>query len=308
MTSMSPSTAAVMGALVADAAAMGLHWIYDPERIAEVAGDASAAFIPPLAANFEGTRAFFAHAARSNGDLSQYGEVLALAMGCIARSGAFDVPAYQEAYAAHFGAGGTYSGYIDRPTRGTLANLAADVRNPSGVDDDQHPAVATLPAILARYHAAPQCEDTLRTAIAVTNANAEAERYGMIFASCLGDILRGTPLHSALSAAAAQDAKLGAALDAGDMNSTDYGEITGRACHLYQGMPLAFHILETTQDYASAIEANIRAGGDSCGRAIIIGSLAGAAYGGQSIPLDWLLRLKDGHQHFVNATKLSTNS
>ena len=32
--------AALQGALVADAAALGLHWLYDPERLAQVAGDA----------------------------------------------------------------------------------------------------------------------------------------------------------------------------------------------------------------------------------------------------------------------------
>ena len=32
--------AAMMGAAVADAATMGFHWLYDQERIAELAGDA----------------------------------------------------------------------------------------------------------------------------------------------------------------------------------------------------------------------------------------------------------------------------
>ena len=33
---MAPRLAAIIGALIADAAALGLHWLYDPERIAGI--------------------------------------------------------------------------------------------------------------------------------------------------------------------------------------------------------------------------------------------------------------------------------
>lgn len=31
-----PRAAAILGALIADSASLGLHWLYDPERIAQI--------------------------------------------------------------------------------------------------------------------------------------------------------------------------------------------------------------------------------------------------------------------------------
>jgi hypothetical protein len=279
--------AAVLGAIVADAAALGLHWIYDPARIDAIAAQhGTAAFTPLDPANFAGVPSYFAHGARKDGQCSQYGEALRLARPCIGPDG-FDVTAYQTRFAAHFGPGGTYSGYIDRPTHGVLENLAAKVMAPSGIDDDQLPAIARLPAVVA--FGRPQ--DTL-PAIQVTNVNDVATHYGQIFAGLLRDVLGGGDLLGALNTAAQGAGDLTAALETAETDSTAYGEVTQRACHLPMAMPLAFHILKHSADYREAVERNIRAGGDSCGRAMIIGAVMGAAHGieGQGVPLEWVLK------------------
>jgi len=65
---------------------------------------------------------------------------------------------------------------------------------------------------------------------------------------------------------------------------------------LPMALPLCFHILARAESFAGAVEANIRAGGDSAGRAIIIGAVMGAVHGigAQGIPTDHLLRMHDG--------------
>ena len=293
----SPKAAALFGALVADAAALGLHWIYDVDRVAQVAETyGGPAFVPLDPAHHEDVPAYFAHGARGDGMNSQYGEVLALTMEVIRDQGGFDVAAYQQAYAGFFGAGGGYAGYIDRPTRGTLANLAAEVLEPSGIDDDQLPAVANLPAVLA---SAPDDRALRRAAMEVTNVNDVAAGYGDVFAHVLRAVWEGAPLPQALedAAKAAPQAlrdPLIQALETDEADSVTYGAITERACHLPQAMPLAFHILKHARDFRDGVERNILAGGDSCGRAIIVGSLLGAAGGVESIPLVWSLKLSDG--------------
>ncbi|MEP5760445.1 MAG: ADP-ribosylglycohydrolase family protein [Litoreibacter sp.] len=293
---------ALMGALIADAAALGLHWVYDVERITNAVGQGSAAFVPLDIKHFESKPIFFVHGARKDGMLSQYGEVLALAMTSILKHNGFTTQTYQTDYAAHFGPGGQYQGYIDHPTRGTLANIAREQLDPSGVDDDQHPALATLPAIVARYGADPA---QIERAIKVTNVNDDADHYGAIFAQTLAAVLSGTPLKDALKAAAnAPD--LQAALDTTETSSTEYGAVTRRACHLPQGVPLSWHILNNSSSYQEAIEANVLAGGDSCGRAIIVGALAGAAHGMKGIPHEWMLKLHNGSKHLEDATSFSS--
>jgi hypothetical protein len=297
-----PNTAAcLMGALVADAAALGLHWIYDPARIAALADShGSAAFVPLDPANFEGVPAYFAHGARQNGALTQYGEVLGLAIRSLNTARPLNASAYQSAYAARFGPGGAYVGYIDRVMRGTLANMAAGQTDPSGIDDDQLPAVAALPAVIVAHLHAPDLSDIVAKAIRMTNVNDTAHSHGMAFAGLLTLVLHGKPLQTALRSTAETALKdLGTALRAALADtgtSTDYGEVTGRACHLPMALPLCFHILARAESFAGAVEANIRAGGDSAGRAIIIGAVMGAVHGigAQGIPTDHLLRMHDG--------------
>lgn len=287
--------AAVLGALVADAAALGLHWVYDAKRVADVAdAHGSAAFVPVDPAHHAGVAAYFAHALRCDGMQSQYGEVLRLAMRSVIENDGFDGAAYRAAFVAHFGAGGPYQGYIDRPTRGVLENTAAEL-DVTGIDDDQLPATSTLPAIMAWYSGDAQTA-MAKAAREVTNINDVAEGYSAVCERVLCQVVDGGDLKTILKMTA-QEAEgeigeaLRAALSSDESDSVAYGDVTGRACHLPMAIPLAFHIMSRADDYADAVELNIRAGGDSCGRAIVIGAIMAAACGVRDIPLEWILKL-----------------
>jgi hypothetical protein len=298
-----PHSAALLGALVADAASMGLHWLYDPQRIAEVTAQTGAiAFCPNKAEHFDGAKGYYAHAARHDGQFTQYGEAAYLAAKTIADKGTFDVSKHQQEFVAHFGAGGAFNGYIDRPTRGTLENIAAEKLAPSGIDDDQHPAIATLPALIAAG------QDNLLDAMQITNVNDVAAKYSTLLASLLRDVLNGTPVQDALTKTANGTPLLQAALDTDETNSVAYGEVTNRACHLPQGIPLAFHIMRHSSSYTDAVETNILAGGDSAGRSLIIGAVMGAAHGiatPNGIPLAWILKTDNNAEIWRTIQKIT---
>ena len=69
----------------------------------------------------------------------------------------------------------------------------------------------------------------------------------------------------------------------------------GMPCHLPQGLPVLFHIALRAGNYKEAVEANILAGGDSCGRSLMLGALcaADAAVRGDAtaIPPTWTLQM-----------------
>lgn len=112
----------VIGALVADAASMGLHWIYDQDRISEVAPEAPE-FKAPDAANYQGVPGYFAHARLETGDQTQYGAQLVALLKALEKSdGTYDATVHAQAFRDHFGYGGTYIGYIDLATRESLNN------------------------------------------------------------------------------------------------------------------------------------------------------------------------------------------
>jgi len=303
---MTPNADLLLGALVADAACLGLHWIYNVERVAEITArqNGQCAFTPVEARNFEGIKTF-AHKDRENGMLTHIGEVLRLAIQSMnANDGKFNVPAYQSAFAAHFGAGGPFVGYMDRPTLGALANIASEV-DPSGIDDNQTPALARLPAILVGYQGQDQLSDMIRTAMEVTNVNTEAAAYSDVFADLTTRVMNGETLDTALlaTANAADDTikdDLLNALNTSEDNSTVFAGLNGlmgRACSLPAAGPVMFHILARSASYQEAIERNILAAGDTAGRAIMLGAIMARIHGVATptgVPLSWVLQLKDG--------------
>jgi ADP-ribosylglycohydrolase len=69
----------------------------------------------------------------------------------------------------------------------------------------------------------------------------------------------------------------------------------GPACDCAMGMPSSLHNVATAESFAAAVRKNIYSCGDSCGRAMIVGALAGAMYGiggTRGIPEEWLTRAR----------------
>lgn len=110
-----------IGPFVADAAAMGLHWIYAQPKIRRIAPE-QPEFLEPDPKNYEGVPAYFAHKGKHAGDLSMYGEGALVLLRSITEHQRFDWSLYSKAFEDHFGFGGEYVGYIDTPTRITLTN------------------------------------------------------------------------------------------------------------------------------------------------------------------------------------------
>jgi ADP-ribosylglycohydrolase len=288
--------AALIGAYVADAAALGFHWLYDADRVAALA-PSGLAFRAPDPADFEGFKGVFVHHGKHAGDLSQYGVQMQVMVQSVIAKGAFDLTDYQDRFAATFGPGGSWIGYMDKATKGTLANLAADRRTPSGFDDDQVPAVSKLPPLMALTAVTDSDVDA---AVTATSANETARSHARPLAAMLraaydgGD--RAACLDAAVAAAEgdAADAVQSGLLSAEPDTAVFAGEV-GRACPLPQALPVMIHIVARADSYRDAIERNILAGGDNCGRAPCLGAIFGVWHGlgNRGIPLNWLAKLKD---------------
>lgn len=117
------SQQAILGALVADAASMGVHWIYSPQRIADIAPNAPE-FLIPQEANYEGV-GYYAHGGKQAGQPTHYGEQMLVAMRSMARNdGNWKPYDYIYEFVQTFERGGSWSGYMDHATKGTLDNAA----------------------------------------------------------------------------------------------------------------------------------------------------------------------------------------
>ncbi|MCM0614008.1 ADP-ribosylglycohydrolase family protein [Marinobacter sediminum] len=361
---------ALAGGWVADAASLGLHWLYDSQRIDEIGGR-SPEFLPPRADYFTSGFGYFAHKGKHAGDVSHYGAATrVLTDSLLATEGALNIRDYQRRFRTFFGPGGLWQGYIDNPTRVTLDNLnsiekeaieqarstttteltdkqkrvlvqkvlpytrylsgaqlAEPVRNAinltyhepevqeagvhlaetidrnllpeSGADDMQLPAVSKLPPLVASYCGQSNLMEVTEAAVRVTNHNDEAVAWARCAARLLDHLYRGDSLSAALDAATreAPDPKSLANVRSGSsLDAPGAGDTYGRTCYLHEAMPVIFHILSHADSFTGAVRANIQCGGDSCGRAWIIGPAMAALHGvgGEyGIPLSWLARVTD---------------
>ena len=295
---------AIVGALVADAASLGLHWLYDTDRLADIALRGEPVFVTPDRANYEGAKGSFVHCMRHAGDMSAYGECCTLMLRQLAEaSGRFQRVTYQSLYRRHFGPGGAYVGYIDKPTRGTLIRLIphedpSTYPQPSGVDDDQLPALACLPPVVVAAYRCGRDDaslwDEIEHVVRVTNNNEYAVDAGRAAGMLLVELLRGRKPLAAIDSAASRAgedlaSRMREAAQGSRMDVVSAAARFGSACHVEQGLPLICHIVAHAGSYREAVIANIMAGGDSCGRSIVLGAAMAII---DEVPLGWMARLR----------------
>ncbi|PSJ17689.1 ADP-ribosylglycohydrolase family protein [Nitrosomonas supralitoralis] len=302
-----PRAAAILGALIADSAALGLHWIYDSERIAQIEKTKGLVFVQPDASDYAGVSGYFAHGNKVAGDSSAYGELCLLMLQHLAQHGQFDRVAYQTEYRSYLGPGGAYVGYVDSPTRQTLQTLLVlkpeEFPEHSGADDDQFVALATIPVVVATHVGSQAALMTqIDHVVRLTNDNDTAVTAAQYAGCVLLNVLHGKSIAQALvDALPNADEEMASlvkeALQTKTLDSAAIAKRFGTACHVLEGIPVIAHIIRYAPDYRTAIEENIRIGGDSCGRAIMLGAIM-AAYTAQqneqsaSIPLEWAARYR----------------
>ena len=173
-----------------------------------------------------------------------------------------------------------------------------------GPDDDQMPALSRS-AVLAYFYAGDELDAMVERAVRITNNNDDAVAYSVFFARVMRELYetgapgRGTETATlrslverhakALSGKARElvERVLGEA-------GLEYRAATktyGAACHVHMAVPLSLHILLNTSSFVDANRANILASGDNCGRAVMLGAIAGALYGvggASGVPTDWI--------------------
>jgi len=271
---------ALLGALVADAAAMGLHWLYDQEQIKLIEATGSLLFRQPEAAVFAGKRGSFAQAARRSGQVSHYGESARI-VGALGSN--YTTSEHLAVFMATFGPCGSYHGYADKPTKQLIARMILDgddLAQPSGMDDNQMPGVCVVPGLFSNAASDSLTLDAVR----VISTNSDVVQAAQAVLTVLTQLISGVELKAALaSAAESVDGELGElmreALAMKTYEPLEAAQKFGMACYIKHAMPLNWHLLNHADGFESTVLDNIRCGGDCCGRSMALGSIAGVAFG-----------------------------
>jgi len=294
---------AVWGQFVGDAAALGAHWIYDLSEL-------SARF-PGGVYGFEAPATGDYHESKKPGDLTHYGDGALVLLESIAEQGGFDPRAFGNRFVDTFGSA-HYRGYLDWATQGTLknyrrfteSNSPGDYDFQQGADDAEAATASRLAGLAVRCWRDPDLAATIESLTRVCQNNPRAIGYMKYHGLLLVELFLGRDVHDAVETAMIKVAPLAPRLSDELRQQTkkvlaetgkEVTEATlefGQACPLPQSFPSALHaFLKHSNDFETAILANLRAGGDNAGRGAMLGSWLGAHLGVEAIPREWRTRL-----------------
>ena len=279
--------AAVIGAFVADALSLGVHWVYNTGVIDKKFGRVEH-YHDPLTTYHKGKKA---------GDFTHYGDQMLVLLESIS-GGGFDAQRFAEMWRTFFA---DYGGYFDHATKTTLANMdAGNALTDSGSDSDDLSGASRMAALVSVYHDdLGQLVDAARAQTRITHNDERVIASADFFARCVFAVLGGEPPRAAIETtlnthfADSPIASLVAmGLESHDRDTRETIAEFGQMCSVEAGLPGAVHLITRhADDFKTAMVENVMAGGDSSARGMITGMVLGAAHGMAVIPDAWQTKM-----------------
>jgi ADP-ribosylglycohydrolase len=295
--------AAVLGSLIGDALALGVHWDYDPMHIEQVHGRVNT-FLDPAPGSY--------HSGKSAGDFTHYGDQTLVLLESVAQEGGFDLQAFNQSWRGLFD---NYKGYVDNATRQTLKNLANgsgphDCGSPS---DDLAGAARIAPLFTVLAASPEELTGAARAQTAMThNDPIVLDTAGFLCRLALMVSRGGSPANAILEALEPYEGKrieelVREGLATRDMKTTTALTRLGLNCHINSALPGVVHVISKyPDDLPTCLVECVMAGGDSAARAMTVGMVMGAALGMEAIPQVWLDGLNQKDRIMQSLDKISS--
>ncbi len=265
----------VLASLAGDALALGAHWEYDPDMLAEKHGRMTQYQTPAPGSYHDGKKA---------GDFTHYGDQTLVLLESLAARGTFDLMDFFERWKALFDG---YKGYVDGATRQTLDIIAfGEGPGSSGSHSNDLAGASRIAPLLPVYR------DDLDGLLAAAAAQTKMTHNNALILDSASFFARAgwLALHGAEPAAAMDEAAKAGYQSApirewvtDGLASVDEDTTTaigrfGRTCHVPEAFPGAVHVAaKYADDLAAGLTACVMAGGDSAARALLAGMLLGSA-------------------------------
>jgi ADP-ribosylglycohydrolase len=289
---------ALLGVFVADAASLGLHWVYDQAAVQTKINNANggvAEFTDAIAVENPW------HKKVTRGDLSHYGDHAKVALESMVESKAIDSADIRAKYLSYFGSP-KYERYLDHATKEFIKSGGA-----AGVADNQDGAIAKAAAVavytalksdaeferlaveaVETTHNDPTDASALPYAVASTWIIRKIIKDGVTIAeavAALKDYAKTSPVAGVSSKIPAAIEKVESKLN--EQTAEVFGKETGQHCRMTSSWLVALRALldAGSNSFENVVRKEIYIAGDTSGRLLFSGAAAGAAYG---VPSDWL--------------------
>ncbi|BBO70610.1 ADP-ribosylglycohydrolase [Desulfosarcina alkanivorans] len=285
--------AAVVGAFVADALSLGVHWVYNTGVIDKKFGRVEG-YHDPLTSYHKGKQA---------GDFTHYGDQMLVLLKSLDSGSPFDGLRFAGQWRDFFSG---YGGYFDQATKATLENMdAGKSLTESGSDSDDLAGAARMAPLVSIF--ADNLDQLVQSACrqtAITHRDERVIQSAEFFARSVFAVLGGTPPITAMEATlethfsdSAIASMVAMGLESRDRNTRNTIADFGQMCSVEAGLPGAIHLIARhADDFKTAMVENVMAGGDSSARGMIAGMMLGAAHGMAAIPDPWISGMTAGER------------
>jgi ADP-ribosylglycohydrolase len=286
----------VLASLVADSLALGAHWIYDTQQIADRFGRVESLLKPP-ADSF--------HITKNKGDFTHYGDQALVLLESVAENKGFDLFDFSARWQKLLEG---YQGYIDQATRLTLEqyDLGKDAETAGSPSNDLAGASRIAPLVYCYRNDLERLIQAARAQTKMTHTDPATVDSAEFFARVCWHVLNGVAPAEAIKRVSQDNFQEGpipawvrSGLDSKGQDSVDVIGGFGRSCHTPDAFPGVVHLLARYEDdLKEALVQSVMAGGDSAARGMMVGMVLGAHLGTGAIPEDWLNDLNQKNQIF----------
>ncbi len=302
---MQTPSALVLGSLVGDALALGPHWIYDQQAIAQALGSVEH-YAAPLSSYHPGKQA---------GDLTHYGDQCVVLLQSLQRCGGFDVAQFAQDWRFFWEKSGT-SSYRDAATRQTLEHMqqGLPLDQVASASHDIAGAARIAPLFVLDGLSTEQRVAVARAQTALTHGDEAVIEAAEFFTRLVIALQAGNEMSRAFAELAARPWQSipaswfhAAQESSADTTSTDLEALDahGLSCHVADAFPGICHLLlRYPTSPAMGLRLNAAAGGDSAARGLLLGLVYVASVGLGTFPAEWVAQLRrcewvDGLRHQV---------
>ena len=270
------------GAYVADAYALGAHWMYNVDEIKDSALTYEG-FNDPLTEY---------HNTKKAGEFTHYGDQSLWLLESIALENQFALSTFSERWKKYMI---EYNGYLDGASSATLLGLrdGKGVLGCGSTSKDLSVIGRMAPLIYKYSENMDKLIENVKLHTVFTHMTKELVQGGGYFTEIVIAMLLGVDLESAFeSSTQGYDEKIQNWVKVG-LLSKDYETNVaikdfGQSCSVENGFPGVIHLVSKyADDYKGAMIANVQAGGDSAARGMIVGMILGAKNGLDAVPQAW---------------------
>ena len=284
----------VLASFAVDSLALGVHWIYDAEKIKQDFGRVDA-LRKPLPNSY--------HPTKEKGEFTHYGDQTFVLLESIAAKRGFDLSDFSTRWRDLFK---TYRGYFDQATKMTLQNLAQGraIEEAGSSSTDLSGAARIAPLVFLYHKDSETLVKAARAQTQMTHNNPLVIDSAEFFARVCRKVLDGSSPAKAMTEVGAQRFKglpLFAWVKEGIESAGEESVSTiarfGQSCHTDEAFPGVVHLIaKYEKDLKEALVQAVMAGGDSAGRGLMVGMVLGAHLGDRGLPKEWVSEMRRGKE------------